>query len=215
MQLLRDEIAICHNLTCGVMLYGTEGTGKSCCASLLPKLWDTSLAKRPYTPSRVNAESLFPHAGLYVFDWSKEQHNIALYPSADVVEAVRMNFGRWQRGASNFGYVLIDDIDGFSAREQQHLRSTMDGTENIVWIFTTNSVESVDAALKRRCYLLDFTAAPVSAWQTRCNQLCKQYAVRKLSLPAMQKLLKSTNGNARLIMQRFKTQHLKRGKRKY
>jgi replication-associated recombination protein RarA len=143
--------------TCALLFQGAPGTGKTTCALAFAL--------------ELGAE--LHHVG------SQECKLEVLQNIVSRCQRVAFNFATGK--PANWHVVLVDEADVMSDAAQKYLLSKLDSTEGCpetIWIFTCNSVESLEERFLSRCLKLDFNSYGASSdiagllsriWQVKAN----------------------------------------------
>ena len=183
----------------GLLLYGPPGTGKTTAAALLPHLLDPVLATRPQKNIVGGWFNIMPTEGIMLHEWSCGAGGNGKNRGINLINEIENTVKNGQRGGSGFAYIILNEVDELVDGAMGSLRSLMDRYQNVVWIFTTNHLNKLDAAVMDRSYLLDFGAADLRAWTMRCNQILASNGLSELSEAIVAPLHANSNGSARKI----------------
>jgi DNA polymerase III delta prime subunit len=183
----------------GLMLYGPPGTGKTTAALLLPSLLDLTLANRPQKNYVGGWYSIMQTTGIMQREWSCGAGGGGKNRGVTLINEIDNTVANGQRGASGYAYIILNEADELGNEGLGSLRSLMGRYQNVVYIFTTNHLNKLEAAVMDRCYLLDFSAAGLSEWTVRCNQILAANGLEALSEDELEPLYTDSNGSARTI----------------
>jgi replication-associated recombination protein RarA len=128
---------------CGILLYGTWGTGKTTIARMLPDMMEHARGGK---------------------DSGYSFHKCAMGgDGASTVQSIcgQSNFVSFTH--SKLHYFVLDEFDNWTTRTQQTLKAAMN-YPNTAFIFTTNYIEKIDDGIKSRSYLIQMDAALPADW---------------------------------------------------
>ena len=111
-------------------------------------------------------------------------------------------------GLRGFHVCLCDEIDTASDAALKHLLSKLDSTErndNVIWIFTCNSLANLDERFQSRCLKLDFNSYGSSS--EIVDLLARIWTAKAPSAPAPN-FKKIAVGNIRESLQRLEIELL-------
>lgn len=184
----------------GLILYGPCGTGKTTAAHLLPALLDPVLAQNPCDPNRMPAFSqLFAaSAGQHVMEVSVGSGNRGNSNSIALLN--ELDAALTSRGSSGYSYVLLHEVDQLTNEARDGLRGFMDRHYRVIYIMTTNHLNKIEASVRDRSYLLDFSDAGADAWGERCAAILRNAGLPEVPVEELARLHVAANGSAREII---------------
>lgn len=152
---------------CGVLLYGTFGSGKTTYAEIFCKDFEEQRG-------------------------GSRDETLITFVSCDSTENINQILKRCERirqlvsfNASGFHYFVFDEVDNLAATAQRKLKAFLNHS-NMVCVLTTNYVDKVDGGVKSRCHMLNFNASQSANYLRRVKQIILQ---NNLPMPSDAQLL--------------------------
>ena len=164
-----------------IILYGTYGTGKSALAKILPQVIETANGGGEAYATYFNIAQGGDN-GASVIDAIKGQAMLVPYPN-------------------NYHYFVLDEVDNLRTDSMSSLKVAM-GTNamNCIYIMTTNKLVKVDDAVQNRSVVVEFNAAPSSAWLAKFKSILADYGVVDRDEKKLLKIIDMCDGSARQIL---------------
>ena len=164
----------------GILLYGIPGTGKSALAKLLPDLIEQKHSNCTAAELYVNVQNGDGGAELI----KNINAQLLTYPLA-----------------SEFHYIVLDEVDNLTRIAMQNLKSTMNvGVKTAIFILTTNHHNKIEAGVKSRCHQIEFPALNATAWLPLFKRILADYNVIGYPDKELLPIIASCNSDCRDIL---------------
>ena len=113
---------------------------------------------------------------------------------------------------SGLHFVVLDEFDLLTSAAITSLKSIMN-RQDIVFIMTTNNLNTIDKAVQNRSILLDMNAPPVHGWVSKIQGMYQQANLTPPPAATLNSIVAAGNGSARSILTDIEYAEVLRNKR--
>lgn len=165
----------------GILLWGTNGTGKTALAKILPDLIEVA-----------RTCSVTSDVSLYRISQGGDN-------GAKVIEDIKTQAELMPLGM--FRYIVMDEVDNLKAASMLSLKVAMNvNPKYCLFILTTNRLPLIDKGVVDRCVRVQFNAADETMWLPLFRKILDDYDVVGVTDAQAVAIIKPCDGSGRKIL---------------
>ncbi len=165
----------------GILLYGTNGTGKTALARILPNLIEAARGGDN------------PYVSFYKISQGGDN-------GASVIESIKSQ-AQLMPILGTYHYFVLDEVDNLRSESMSSLKVAMNtNTNQCIYVFTTNRIHLIENGVQDRCERIEFFQAPDSEWLPLFKRVLADYNVTTVTDSDALKIISYCNGSGRRIL---------------